>query len=113
MEIQKFLAPQSLTNIINSNGSGYGVTLPSTLIVELIYATGIVGCVLIAYFIGRAFYRLENLLSLNQNNIIIVSLYFYLYCYMFDFIRNGSAFLVSLFVPLSILVIMVKRPNKS
>lgn len=109
IEIQKFLAPQSFTTITNSNMLQCKVTLPSTFIVELLYTTGIFGCLIFAYVIGYLFSKMENLFDNNQNNIIIVTLYFYLYLYMFDFIRGGSAFLVSLCVPLIILIVITRR----
>lgn len=109
IEIQKFLAPQSFTTITNSNMLQCKVTLPSTFIVELLYTTGIFGCLIFAYVIGYLFSKMENLFDNNQNNIIIVTLYFYLYLYMFDFVRGGSAFLVSLCVPLIILIVITKR----
>lgn len=109
IEIQKFLAPQSFVTIANSNMLQCKVTLPSTFIVELLYTTGIFGCLIFAYVIGYLFSKMENLFYNNQNNIIIVTLYFYLYLYMFDFIRGGSAFLVSLCVPLIILIVITRR----
>lgn len=109
IEIQKFLAPQSFVAITNSNMLQCKVTLPSTFIVELLYTTGIFGCLIFAYVIGYLFSKMENLFDNNQNNIIIVTLYFYVYLYMFDFVRGGSAFLVSLCVPLIILIVITRR----
>lgn len=107
LEIQYFLAPQSF------NEKGYPtVTMPSIILVEILYSFGFFVSFFILFYLGKLMKFLDLVFIYYKDNLILVFLSLYIYIYMFGFIRGGSSFLLGLIVPLLYLLLVVRFKNK-
>ncbi|MCT7460921.1 oligosaccharide repeat unit polymerase [Aliarcobacter cryaerophilus] len=103
LEIQYFLAPQSF------NEKGYPtVTMPSTILVEILYSFGFFVSFFILFYLGKLMKFLDLVFIYYKDNLILVFLFLYIYIYMFGFIRGGSSFLTGLLIPLVYLLLIIK-----
>ncbi|WP_323595676.1 O-antigen polymerase [Aliarcobacter butzleri] len=104
LEIQSYLVPKSF----DVNGVPI-VTLPSTILVEIFYSFGILFGIIIMYYLGKLFRFIDELFKENINNPLIVFIFVYSYINMFNFVRSGSAFLITILIPILFCILIVKK----
>ena len=87
------------------------LSLPPTILVELMYSFGILGTLIISYYVGKIFYVLDSHLKNNQHNIMLYLILLYAYLYMFDFIRGGTAFIMNIVIMFGFFSLIIKKGN--
>lgn len=103
LEIQYYLAPDSF----NIKGKPT-ITLPSTILVDIIYSFGLFAGLVVMYFIG-SFLKYLTVLLEYQNNVVFIFVAVYIYINMFAFVRSGSAFIIGIIIPLIFMLFILKR----
>lgn len=104
LEIQSYLSPHSFNELGKPT-----ITLPSTIIVEILYSYGLVVGVFIMFYIGVFLRFLNNVFKQHKNNAILVFVSICTYLYMFNCIRGGSAFIIGMIIPVLFLILITKR----
>lgn len=108
-EIQKYLVPNSFYKVGQQELPI--LSLPPTILVELMYSFGILGTLIISYYVGKIFYVLDSHLKNNQHNIMLYLILLYAYLYMFDFIRGGTAFIMNIVIMFGFFSLIIKKGN--
>lgn len=104
LEIQSYLSPHSFNELGKPT-----ITLPSTIIVEILYSYGLIVGIFIMFYIGVFLRFLNTVFKEHQNNAILVFISIYTYLYMFNFIRGGSAFIIGMIIPIVFMMFIIRK----